>query len=101
MGPVKMLALAGAATLVSTAVLAADLPPAPPLYATPVETSGWYLRGDVGVGAQRFKSFDFHQTNAASGFGRRAGKSTRRTSRTPCSLAAVSDMRGIAGSALT
>jgi opacity protein-like surface antigen len=39
----------------------------PPVYAPPVETGGWYLRGDVGVGNQTFKSFDFHQTNAASG----------------------------------
>ena len=27
----------------------------------------WYLRGDVGVGVQSFKSFDFTQTNAATG----------------------------------
>ena len=30
-----------------------------------VESSGWYLRGDVGVGNQHFKSFDFTQTNVA------------------------------------
>jgi opacity protein-like surface antigen len=28
-------------------------------------TGGWYLRGDIGVGAQGFKSFDFTQTNSA------------------------------------
>src|SRR5262249_35456702 len=69
MGPVKMLALAGAAALASTAALAADLPPPmQPVYAPPpVETGGWYLRGDVGVGNQSFKSYDFTQTNAASG----------------------------------
>jgi opacity protein-like surface antigen len=31
------------------------------------EFGGWYLRGDIGVGMQDFKSFDFNQTNAASG----------------------------------
>ena len=35
--------------------------PPPP---APVET-GWYLRGDVGVGMQSFGSFDHSQTNAA------------------------------------
>ena len=28
-------------------------------------TGGWYLRGDIGVGVQRFKEFDFVQTNSA------------------------------------
>jgi opacity protein-like surface antigen len=51
----KVLSLAGLAALVAVpAAHAADLlPPAPqfaPVYA-PVETSGWYLRGDLGVGA--------------------------------------------------
>jgi opacity protein-like surface antigen len=62
--------LAGAAVLLSSAALAADLPPPlpPPVYRpVVVETGGWYLRGDVGVGMQNFKSFDFNQTNAASG----------------------------------
>jgi len=66
----KIFGLAGAAALLSTAALAADLPPPlpPPVYrAAVVETGGWYLRGDVGVGIQSFQSFDFHQTNAASG----------------------------------
>src|SRR5882672_6281171 len=71
MGVAKILALAGASALMSTAALAADFPPPlpPPQYvqAPPADTGGWYLRGDVGVGAQSFKSFDFHQTNAASG----------------------------------
>jgi opacity protein-like surface antigen len=56
--------------LLSTATLAADLPPPlppPPMVRAPIEVSGWYLRGDVGVGMQHFKSFDFVQTNAASG----------------------------------
>ena len=28
-------------------------------------SGGWYLRGDIGVGAQNFKDFDHHQTNSA------------------------------------
>ena len=36
-------------------------PPPPPI----VEASGWYLRGDVGVGIQNFKTFDHGQTNPA------------------------------------
>jgi opacity protein-like surface antigen len=79
MSGAKFLALAGATALLSTATfaalstatLAADLPPPlpPPVYRAPVavETGGWYLRGDVGVGIQRFKTFDFTQTNVASG----------------------------------
>jgi opacity protein-like surface antigen len=72
MGSVKKLALAGTAALLSTTAFAADLslpPPAAPLVrpAPIVETGGWYLRGDVGIGMQNFKSFDFTQTNAASG----------------------------------
>ena len=67
---VNLLALAGAISLLSTATFAADLPPPlpPPMVRAPiVETGGWYLRGDVGVGMQNFKSFDFTQTNVASG----------------------------------
>src|ERR1041384_65447 len=72
MGAVKILVLAGAAAMISTATLAADLPPPvlppPPVFAPPPpDTSGWYLRGDVGVGAQSFKGFDFTQTNIATG----------------------------------
>ena len=71
MARVKILGFAAAAALLSTATLAADLPPPlpPPIYRAPVvvETGGWYLRGDVGVGIQKFQSFDFIQTNASSG----------------------------------
>jgi opacity protein-like surface antigen len=78
MSRAKILALAGATALLSTATfaalstatLAADLPPPlpPPVYRAPVvETGGWYLRADVGVGWQQFKSYDFTQTNIASG----------------------------------
>jgi opacity protein-like surface antigen len=67
----KICGLAGAAALLSTATLAADLPPPmpPPMLqpAPPVEccTSGWYLRGDVGIGMQRFNDFTHHPTNTA------------------------------------
>src|SRR5262245_49466965 len=69
MGSVTKLAVAGATVLVSTAALAADFPsPMPPpmpyvAAPAPVETGGWYLRGDIGLGSQNFKSFDFTQTN--------------------------------------
>lgn len=52
MSRAKSLGLAGAAALLSTASLAADLtlPPPPPVYRAPVvETGGWYLRGYVGA----------------------------------------------------
>jgi opacity protein-like surface antigen len=73
MGPVKtILALAGATALMSTAASAADFPPAMPPMAPqivqappPVETGGWYLRGDVGVGRQTFTKFDHFQTESA------------------------------------
>jgi len=67
---VKSFIPAIAAAVVSTAALAADLPPPPPVAYQPppppcCEASGWYLRGDVGVGFQNFKSFDHDQTNPA------------------------------------
>ena len=67
---VKSFIPAAAAALVSTAAFAADLPPPPPMVYQPppppvVEASGWYLRGDVGVGIQNFKTFDHGQTNPA------------------------------------
>jgi opacity protein-like surface antigen len=65
---------AAATAIISTTAIAADLPgpmPPPPMVYQPpaqvVETGGWYLRGDVGVGVQTFKSFDFNQTNVGSG----------------------------------
>src|SRR5205823_1603111 len=66
MSGVRILALAGAAAAMSTAAFAADfppsLPPAQPVFQSASE-SGWYLRGDVGVGVQRFQAFDHFQTN--------------------------------------
>lgn len=60
---VKSLIGAGAAAVISTTAFAADLGAPPPAmaYQPPVqvaEQSGWYLRGDVGVGAQSFSTFD-------------------------------------------
>ena len=60
---VKSLIGAGAAALISSAAFAADLgapPPAMQYQAAPqvAEQSGWYLRGDVGAGAQSFSTFD-------------------------------------------
>jgi opacity protein-like surface antigen len=51
----KIFGLAGAAALLSTATLAADLPPPmpPPVYQPQVvESTGWYLRGFVGMSNQ-------------------------------------------------
>jgi opacity protein-like surface antigen len=56
MRSVKSLLAATAASILSTAALAADLPIAPPpMYAPPppAEFSGWYLRGDIGFSNQR------------------------------------------------
>ena len=63
MGPSKILAFAGAAAalITTTAAIAADFPAARPQQIA-TESSGWYLRGDIGVGIQHFKSFDFTQT---------------------------------------
>ena len=64
---VKLLIAAVAAVIVSTTAHAADMAVPPPpvvIPARPVATrSGWYLRGDVGVGVQTFGSFNHSQTN--------------------------------------
>jgi opacity protein-like surface antigen len=68
---VKFLAGAAATAMISTAAMAADLPPPmPPISYQPAvvveqPSGGWYLRGDVGVGVQTFKNFDHFQTNPA------------------------------------
>jgi opacity protein-like surface antigen len=68
MSGVRILALAAAAAMLSTAAVAADfpppLPPALPVAPAPVVETGWYLRGDVGVGVQTFEQFDHFQTNS-------------------------------------
>lgn len=53
---VKFFTAVGAATILSTAAFAADMPIAePPMYAPPppAEFGGWYLRGDVGFSNQK------------------------------------------------
>ncbi len=65
---VKSVIAAGAAAFISTAACAADMALPPPQLSyqpPPVETSGWYLRGDIGVGIQNFSEFDHGQTNPA------------------------------------
>jgi opacity protein-like surface antigen len=56
MRSVKFLIAAGAASLLSTAAFAADMPsimPTPQYYAPPPQDfGGWYLRGDVGITSQ-------------------------------------------------
>lgn len=69
MGSLRMLALAGATMMtVLPGANAADLAPIPQPQPVPIYedfASGWYLRGDVGVGQQDFRAFDFVQTNPA------------------------------------
>lgn len=61
MRTLKNLIAAGAASLISTAALAADLPMPPPYIPPPVEDfGGWYLRGDIGFSNQQVK----HLANA-------------------------------------
>ncbi len=71
MGNIKSFVLAGAAVFASIPAFAADLAPlmqrGPMMAPVAEEFGGWYLRGDVGVGSQSFDSFDFTQTNAATG----------------------------------
>ena len=70
MGSLKSFVLAGAAALaIIPGAFAADLGPLappmlPPVQASVEEFSGWYLRGDVGVGRQTFSDFAHTQTNA-------------------------------------
>ncbi len=66
---VSVRTLVGSATAVmlSTAAYAADLGAPPMQYQPPAqitEQSGWYLRGDVGVGIQSFSSFDLGPASA-------------------------------------
>lgn len=59
MRTLKNMIAAGAATLISTAALAADLPMPPPYIPPPVEDfGGWYLRGDIGFSNQSVKRLD-------------------------------------------
>jgi opacity protein-like surface antigen len=64
MRSVKFLLAAGAASMLSTAALAADMaiaPPPPQMYAPPPQADdfgGWYLRGDIGTTNQNVKFVD-------------------------------------------
>jgi opacity protein-like surface antigen len=75
---VRLLIATAAASVLANAAFAADMsmPPlaAPPAYQpqmayapqpVPQAVSGWYLRGDVGVGVQSFQNFDHTQQNSA------------------------------------
>jgi opacity protein-like surface antigen len=64
---VRFLTLIGAIAVIGTSAYAADLGPPPMPYQPPVVpvASGWYLRGDVGVGVLDFTQFDHSQTNPA------------------------------------
>ena len=77
---VRLLILTAATSVCASAAFAADMampPMMPPAYQPPPMmyapqpqivasvASGWYLRGDVGVGVQSFNSFDHSQTNSA------------------------------------
>jgi len=63
MGTFQRIALAGLVAVATSApALAADLLPPPPMAPVPVPVvevgSGWYLRGDVGVGSQEIDKID-------------------------------------------
>jgi opacity protein-like surface antigen len=71
MRSVKSLLAAGAASILSTAAFAADLPiAAPPMYAPPppAEFSGWYLRGDIGMSNQQAKDLTLTSVPFPAGF---------------------------------
>lgn len=55
---VKVASVAGFVALLATAASAADMPQPPPIYMPPIEevSSAWYLRGDIGMTNQAFKS---------------------------------------------
>jgi opacity protein-like surface antigen len=60
MGNTRLLAAAAATVLFAMpAAHAADLPVAPAFQPAPVEASGWYLRGDIGMSSQQLS--DMHQ----------------------------------------
>lgn len=63
MRSVKMLMAAGAASLIASAAMAADMPIAPPpAYAPPPaeDFGGWYLRGDIGFSNQQVKRREYY-----------------------------------------
>jgi opacity protein-like surface antigen len=72
MRSVKYLVAAGAASLLSSAAVAADMPsimPAPMYAPPPVEDfGGWYLRGDIGMTNQRLKDLTLATAPFPAGF---------------------------------
>lgn len=61
MRTLNYLLAAGVASIMSTAVMAADMPIAPPpMYVPPPveDFGGWYLRGDIGMTNQQLKKLD-------------------------------------------
>lgn len=68
MGKIRLFAFAGALFAAPQLAAAADLLPAPPPLEAPLrgsiapEVSGWYLRGDVGVGGTRSGEWTFPAT---------------------------------------
>lgn len=68
MRSVKFLVAAGAASLLSSAAFAADLPAPPPYAPPPVEdVGGWYLRGDIGMSNQSVKNIRLSDPTAYQG----------------------------------
>jgi opacity protein-like surface antigen len=73
MRSVKYLVAAGAASLLSSAAFAADMPsimPAPPMYAPPPveDFGGWYLRGDIGMTNQHLGNLTLTSAPFPAGF---------------------------------
>ncbi|TAK48963.1 MAG: porin family protein [Xanthobacteraceae bacterium] len=69
MRSVKSILLAGTASLLSSAVFAADLPMMmPPPMRVPVEFSGWYLRGDIGMSNQKLSDIHNVTMDTATSF---------------------------------
>ncbi|MGE5156848.1 MAG: outer membrane protein [Gemmatimonas sp.] len=71
MRSVKFLIVAGAASLMSAAAFAADMPIAPPpMYAPPppADFGGWYLRGDIGMSNQSAKDLTLASAPFPAGF---------------------------------
>ncbi|MBI5132902.1 MAG: porin family protein [Rhodopseudomonas palustris] len=69
MRSVKMILAAGAASMVCSAAMAADMPIAPPpAYAPPPveDFGGWYLRGDIGFSNQQVKDLRYGRESAYS-----------------------------------
>jgi opacity protein-like surface antigen len=69
MRSVKFIIAAGAASLLSSAALAADMAIAPPpMYGPPVveDFGGWYLRGDIGFSNQKVNDLHYGRESAYS-----------------------------------